>query len=112
LKPLAGMFGFGVAFALPFSLFALFPSILGKIPKSGGWLNAVKVVLGFLMLAFSMKFLSTIDAVYSFGIISRDIFLSVWIVLFSLLGFYLMGKINLHMTVIRIILAFYAYSLL
>ena len=117
LKPLAGMFGFGVAFALPFTLFALFPSILGKIPKSGGWLNAVKVVLGFLMLAFSMKFLSTIDAVYSFGIISRDIFLSVWIVLFSLLGFYLMGKIKFahdsnqdHIGVLRLFLVIVVFS--
>ena len=94
LRPTIGMAGFGLAFALPFTIFALFPSILSRIPKSGGWLNSVKVVLGFIMLAFSMKFLMTIDSVYSLGIISRSIFLAVWIVLFSLLGFYLMGKIK------------------
>jgi len=94
LRPTAGMFGFGLAFALPFILFALFPSILRKIPRSGGWLNSIKVVLGFIMLAFSIKFLMTIDSVYSLGLISRDLFLSVWIVLFSLLGLYMMGKIK------------------
>ncbi len=95
LKPTIGMFGFGLAFALPFTLFAIFPSILSKVPKSGGWLNSVKVVLGFLMMAFSMKFLSTVDSVYNLGLISRDLFLSVWIVLFTLMGLYLMGKIKL-----------------
>jgi thiol:disulfide interchange protein len=94
LRPTIGMVGFGVAFALPFTIFALFPSIMSRIPKSGGWLNSVKVVLGFIMLAFSMKFLMTIDSVYSIGILSRDLFIAVWIVLFSLLGFYLMGKIK------------------
>jgi len=94
MRPAIGMFGFGVAFALPFTLFALFPSILNKLPKSGGWLNSVKVVLGFIMLAFSLKFLSTVDSVYSLGLISRDLFLTIWIVLFSLLGFYLLGKIR------------------
>jgi thiol:disulfide interchange protein DsbD len=88
------MFGFGIAFALPFTLFALFPSIISKLPKSGGWLNSVKVVLGFVILAFSMKFLSAIDSVYSLKIISRDIYLAVWIVIFSLLGLYLMGKLK------------------
>jgi len=94
LRPTIGMVGFGVAFALPFTIFALFPSMVNQIPKSGGWLNSIKVVLGFIMLAFSMKFLITIDSVYSIGIISRDIYLAIWIVLFSLLGFYLMGKIK------------------
>lgn len=94
LRPTIGMIGFGVAFALPFTVFALFPSIMSKIPKSGGWLNSIKVVLGFIMLAFSMKFLMTIDGVYSLGILSRDLFLAIWIVLFSLLGFYLLGKIK------------------
>ena len=94
LKPTLGMFGFGLAFALPFTLFALFPSIVSKMPKSGGWLNSIKVVLGFIMLIFSMKFLMTIDSVYSIGIISRDVFLSIWIVLFALLGLYLLGKIK------------------
>jgi thiol:disulfide interchange protein DsbD len=94
LRPTIGMIGFGVAFALPFTIFALFPSIMSRIPKSGGWLNSIKVVLGFIMLAFSMKFLMTIDSVYSLGILSRTLFLSIWIVLFSLLGLYLMGKIK------------------
>jgi thiol:disulfide interchange protein len=94
LRPTIGMIGFGVAFALPFTVFALFPSIMSRIPKSGGWLNSIKVVLGFIMLAFSMKFLMTIDSVYSLGILSRDLFLAIWIVLFTLLGFYLAGKIR------------------
>jgi thiol:disulfide interchange protein len=94
LRPTIGMAGFGIAFALPFTFFALFPSIMSHIPKSGGWLNSVKVVLGFIMFAFSMKFLMTIDSVYSLRILSRDVYLAVWIVLFSLLGFYLMGKIK------------------
>ncbi|MEI6047749.1 MAG: cytochrome c biogenesis protein CcdA [Bacteroidota bacterium] len=94
LRPTIGMVGFGVAFALPFTVFALFPSAMSRIPKSGGWLNSVKVVLGFIMLAFSMKFLMTIDSVYSLGFLSRDVFIAIWIVLFSLLGFYLMGKIK------------------
>lgn len=94
LRPTIGMVGFGIAFALPFTIFALFPSIMSRIPKSGGWLNSIKVVLGFIMLAFSMKFLMTIDSVYSLGILSRDMFLAIWIVLFTLLGLYLMGKIK------------------
>jgi thiol:disulfide interchange protein len=94
LRPTIGMLGFGIAFALPFTLFALFPSIMTRLPKSGGWLNSVKVVLGFIMLAFSLKFLSTIDSVYSLKIISRDLFLAIWIVIFSLMGLYLMGKIK------------------
>lgn len=94
LRPVIGMFGFGLAFAMPFTLFALFPSVLKKMPASGGWLNSVKVVLGFIMLAFSFKFLSVVDSVYNFGLISRDVFLIIWIVLFSLLGFYLLGKIR------------------
>jgi len=94
LRPTVGMFAFGLAFAVPFTLFALFPSLLSKLPKSGGWLNSVKVVLAFIMLAFSLKFLLTIDTVYSFNLISRDIFLAIWIVLFTFLGLYLMGKIK------------------
>lgn len=94
LRPTIGMLGFGIAFALPFTIFALFPSIMSRIPKSGGWLNSIKVVLGFIMLAFSMKFLMTIDSVYSLGLLSRSLFISIWIVLFSLLGLYLMGKIK------------------
>jgi len=94
LRPTFGMVGFGIAFALPFTIFALFPSIMSRIPKSGGWLNSIKVVLGFIMLAFSMKFLMTIDSVYSLGILSRSLFISIWIVLFFLLGLYLLGKIK------------------
>lgn len=94
LRPTLGMVGFGVAFALPFTIFAMFPSVMNRMPKSGGWLNSVKVVLGFIMLAFSLKFLSTVDSVYSLGILSRDVFLAIWIVLFTLLGLYLMGKIR------------------
>jgi thiol:disulfide interchange protein len=95
LRPTVGMFGFGFAFALPFTLFALFPSVMSGMPNSGGWLNSIKVVLGFIMLAFSLKFLSTIDSVYSLGILSRDIFLAIWIVLLALLGLYLLGRIKL-----------------
>ena len=94
LRPTVGMFAFGLAFALPFTLFALFPSVMNKLPKSGGWLNSIKVVLGFLMLAFSMKFLMTIDGVYNFNILSRDVYLAIWIVIFSLMGLYLLGKIR------------------
>lgn len=94
LRPTFGMLGFGIAFALPFTVFALFPSIMSRIPKSGGWLNSIKVVLGFIMLAFSLKFIMTIDSVYSLGLLSRTLFISIWIVLFFLLGLYLMGKIK------------------
>ncbi|MBS0011456.1 MAG: sulfite exporter TauE/SafE family protein [Bacteroidales bacterium] len=94
LRPTVGMFGFGLGFALPFFLFALFPSVMARMPKSGGWLNSVKVVLGFIMLAFSLRFLSTIDSVYGLDIFTRDVYLAIWIVLFFLLGLYLMGKIK------------------
>ncbi|MBN2665576.1 MAG: thioredoxin family protein [Bacteroidales bacterium] len=94
LRPTIGMLGFGLAFALPFTIFALFPSVMSKMPKSGGWLNSVKVVLGFIMLAFSLKFLMTIDTVYSLRVLSRDIYLAIWIVLFGLMGLYLMGKLK------------------
>jgi thiol:disulfide interchange protein len=94
LKPILGMFGFSLAFALPFTLFAIFPSWLKNLPKSGGWLNSVKIVLGFIVLAFSLKFLLSIDQVYQFGILSRDVYLAIWIVLFTLLGLYLLGKIK------------------
>ena len=96
LRPTIGMLGFGLAFALPFTIFALFPSVMNKMPKSGGWLNSVKVVLGFIMLAFSLKFLMTIDSVYSFNILSRDIYLAIWIVIFTLMGLYLMGEIKFN----------------
>lgn len=94
LKPTIGMFGFGLAFAFPFTLLAIFPSWMNKMPKSGGWLNAVKVLLGFFVLAFGMKFLLTIDTSYHIGIFSREVYLAIWIVIFSLMGFYLLGKIK------------------
>jgi thiol:disulfide interchange protein DsbD len=94
IKPTIGMFGFGLGFALPFTLLAIFPSWLKNLPKSGGWLNSVEVVLGFLVLALSMKYLSNIDQTYSLHLMSRDLYLSIWIVIFSLMGFYLLGKIK------------------
>jgi thiol:disulfide interchange protein DsbD len=94
LRPLLGMFVFGLAFATPFTLLAVFPSALNKLPKSGGWLNSIKVVFAFILLAFGLKFLSNIDQVYGFGILSREIYLSIWIVVFFLLGLYFIGKLK------------------
>lgn len=96
LKPIAGMFAFSLAFALPFTLFAIFPEWLNSLPKSGGWLNSVKVVLGFLELALAFKFLSIADQVYHWGILDREIYLAIWIVIFSLMGLYLLGKLRLR----------------
>ncbi len=99
LRPLLGMFFYGLAFAAPFTLLAIFPSALKKLPKSGGWLNAVKVVFAFILLAFGLKFLSNIDQVYGLGILNRELYLAIWIVLFFMLGLYLLGKIRfLHDT--------------
>lgn len=92
--PAIGMGGFALALALPFSLFALFPSWLKEMPRSGGWLNSVKVVLGFLELALSLKFLSVADLAYGWGILDREIFICLWVVIFAMLGFYLLGKIR------------------
>lgn len=94
LKPIIGMLGFSLAFALPFTMFAFFPSLLKGLPKSGGWLNSVKVVLGFLELALGLKFLSIADQTYHWGILDREIYLAFWIVIFLLLGLYLLGKIK------------------
>lgn len=94
IKPIAGMLGYSLAFALPFTFFALFPSMLKSLPKSGGWLNSVKVVLGFVVLAFSLSFVANIDQNYHFNLLSRDVFLMIWIVLTFLLGVYLLGKIK------------------
>ncbi|MBX0334149.1 thioredoxin family protein [Pontibacter sp. HSC-14F20] len=94
LRPVMGMFGFSLAFALPFTLFAIFPSWLSGLPKSGGWLNSVKVVLGFLELALALKFLSIADQVYHWGILDREVYLALWIVIFTLMGFYLLGKLK------------------
>ena len=94
IAPALGMLGFAIALALPFTLFALFPSWLKSMPKSGGWMNVVKVTLGFLELAFALKFLSVADLAYGWRILDRETFLALWIVLFALLGFYLLGKIK------------------
>ncbi|MCY1722520.1 protein-disulfide reductase DsbD family protein [Prolixibacteraceae bacterium Z1-6] len=94
IRPLIGMFVFGLAFATPFTLLAIFPSALNKLPKSGGWLNSIKVVFAFILLAFGLKFLSNIDQVYGFGILNREIYLAIWIVVFFFLGLYFIGKIK------------------
>ena len=94
VAPAIGMLGFAIALALPFTLFALFPSWLKSMPKAGGWMNIIKVTLGFLELAFALKFLSVADLAYGWRILDRETFLALWIVLFALLGFYLLGKIK------------------
>lgn len=94
IGPAIGMFGFALALSIPFSLFAIFPNMLQNMPKSGGWLNSVKVVLGFLELALALKFLSVADLAYGWRILDREVFIVLWIVIFALLGFYLLGKIK------------------
>ena len=94
VAPAVGMLGFALALALPFTLFALFPSWLKSMPRSGGWMNVIKVTLGFLELAFALKFLSVADLAYGWRILDRETFLALWIVIFGLLGFYLLGKIK------------------
>jgi thiol:disulfide interchange protein len=94
LKPLLGMAVFGFGLALPFTLFAIFPSFLSNLPKSGGWLNSVKVVLGFIEVAFAFKFLSTADVVYHWGLLDREIYLAIWIAIAFMLGMYFLGKIK------------------
>jgi len=115
--PFFGMFGFSLALALPFGLFAAFPGWLNSLPKSGGWLNSVKVVLGFLELALAMKFLSNADLVVQAGILTREIFIVIWIVIFALLGGYLMGWFKLshdsdlkYVSVPRLIMAIFAFA--
>ena len=117
LKPIIGMFGFALAFALPFTLFAFFPSWLANLPKSGGWLNSVKVVLGFIELALGLKFLSIADQTYHWGILDREVYLAFWIVIFTLMGFYLLGKLKFshdsdlkHISVTRITLAIITFA--
>jgi thiol:disulfide interchange protein DsbD len=117
IGPAIGMFGFGLALAIPFAFFALFPSLLQNLPKSGGWLNSVKVVLGFLELALALKFLSVADLAYGWKILDREVFLVLWIIIFALLGFYLLGKIKLahdsdlkHLSVTRLFLAIISLS--
>jgi thiol:disulfide interchange protein DsbD len=94
LAPAIGMFGFAFALSIPFTLFAMFPSWMQSMPKSGGWLNVVKVTLGFLELAFALKFFSVADLAYGWGLLDREVFLTLWIVLFFLLGLYLIGKLR------------------
>ena len=93
-EPIITMLAFSVAFALPFTLFALFPSVLKKLPKSGGWLNSVKVVIAFVEVALGFKFLSVADQTYHWGLLDREVYLAIWIVVFTLLGLYLLGKIR------------------
>ncbi|MEA2042264.1 MAG: thioredoxin family protein, partial [Bacteroidota bacterium] len=94
LRPIIGMLGFSIAFALPFMVFAFFPQLMQNMPKSGGWLNTVKVVLGFLELALGLKFLSIADLTYHWGLLDREVYLALWIIIFTLMGFYLLGKIK------------------
>lgn len=117
LAPAIGMFGFAVALAIPFSLFALFPSWLKSLPKSGGWLNSVKVILAFLELALALKFLSVADLAYGWRILDREVFLSIWIVIFALLGLYLLGKLRFshdseskHTSVLGVFLAIVSFA--
>ncbi len=117
IKPIIGMLGFSLAFAIPFTIFAIFPDWLSSLPKSGGWLNSVKVVLGFIELAFALKFLSVADQAYHWGLLDREIYLALWIVIFTLMGFYILGKIRLphdsklqNISVTRLILAIITFS--
>lgn len=117
IAPAIGMLGFAIALAIPFALFAIFPSWLSSMPKSGGWMNSVKVVLGFLELALALKFLSVADLAYGWGILDREVFLVLWIVIFVLLGIYLLGKIKFkgdsdipHLSVTRLFLGIISLS--
>ncbi len=117
IAPAIGMFGFALALAIPFSFFAIFPSFLESMPKSGGWLNSVKVVLGFLELALAFKFLSVADLAYGWGILDRETFLVLWIIIFAMLGFYLLGKLKMahdsdvpHVTVPRLFMSIISLS--
>ncbi|WP_426059719.1 cytochrome c biogenesis protein CcdA [Hymenobacter sp. B1770] len=117
ITPIVGMLGFSLAFALPFTLFAIFPSWLKSLPRSGGWLNTVKVTLGFVELMLALKFLSTADLAYHWHLLDRDVYIVLWIVLSALLGFYLLGKFRLshdspldHLSVGRLLMAVLAFS--
>jgi len=117
VEPTVGMFGFALGFGIPFTLLAIFPGWLKKMPRSGGWMNSVKVVLAFIILAFAFKFLSNIDQNYHLNLLSRDLYLSIWIAIFAMLGMYLLGKIKLphdtdlkHVSVFRMILAIASFS--
>lgn len=115
--PIITMLAFSVVFALPFTLFALFPSWLKQLPKSGGWLNSVKVVLGFVELALGMKFLSVADQTYHWGLLDREVYLAIWIAIFFLLGLYLLGKLKFkhdsdmpYLSVTRLVLAIASFA--
>ena len=115
--PIITMFAFSVVFALPFTLFALFPSWLKQLPKSGGWLNSVKVVLGFVELALGLKFLSVADQTYHWGLLDREVYLAIWIAIFFLLGLYLLGKLKFkhdsdmsHLSVLRLVMAIASFA--
>jgi thiol:disulfide interchange protein len=117
LGPAIGMLGFSIALAIPFVLFAMFPSLLKSLPKSGGWLNSVKVVLGFLELALALKFLSNVDLAYHWNLLDREVFLVLWIVIFGLMGLYLLGKIRFshdsvvqHLSIPRLFLVILTFS--
>lgn len=116
-EPMIAMLAFSLAFALPFTVLAFFPSLLKNMPKSGGWLNSVKVVLGFVEVALGFKFLSVADQTYHWGLLDREVYLAIWIVVFTLLGFYLLGKIRFanddkveHVSVKRLTLAIAVFS--
>jgi thiol:disulfide interchange protein len=117
IGPIAGMAGFAFALALPFALFAAFPAWLHSLPKSGGWLNSVKVVLGFLELALALKFLSNVDLAYHWGFLKREIFIAIWVIIFGLMGLYLLGKLRFshdsevnHISIPRLVLAILTLS--
>lgn len=117
MGPFLGMLGFSISLALPFTLFAIFPSWLNSMPKSGGWLNSVKVTLGFIELAFALKFLSNVDMAYHWGILDREVFIVLWVIIFAMLGFYLLGKLRFshdsevrHVSVTRLFLSIITLS--
>ncbi|HAA10977.1 MAG TPA: disulfide bond formation protein DsbD [Cytophagales bacterium] len=117
LKPILGMLAFSSAFAIPFTLFAFFPGLLKNLPKSGGWLNSVKVVLGFVELALAFKFFSIADLAYGWGLLDREINLAIWITIFALLGFYLLGKLRLPgdskletISVFRLVMSIFCFT--
>lgn len=117
MGPFLGMLGFSLSLALPFTLFAIFPSWLNSMPKSGGWLNSVKVTLGFIELAFALKFLSNVDMAYHWRILDREVFIVLWVVIFAMLGFYLLGKLKFshdsdvkHVSVTRLFLSIVTLS--
>ena len=117
ILPIVAMLGFSLAFAIPFTIFALFPSLMDRLPKSGGWLNSVKVVLGFLEVAFAFKFLSIADQTYHWGLLDREVYLAIWITTFALMGLYLIGKIKFahdsdmkYLSVPRLMMALVTFS--